>query len=170
MTDFLDQKRSEITKRLNDLKPLMDEYQRLEAASSALAQLTGPAAAAPTRNGARRGPGRPRGKRAATTATKAPATRSTRTTRTTRTTAKRTTRRRSATASPAKRPGRRRGSGARTAQTLEIVQSSSAGVTIPELAEKMGIKQNYLYRVLPALQKEGKVRKRGRTWLPKDAA
>jgi hypothetical protein len=31
----------------------------------------------------------------------------------------------------------------------------------------MGIKQNYLYRVLPALQKEGKVRKRGRTWLAK---
>ena len=31
----------------------------------------------------------------------------------------------------------------------------------------MGIKQNYLYRVLPALQKEGKVAKRGRGWHPK---
>jgi hypothetical protein len=28
----------------------------------------------------------------------------------------------------------------------------------------MGIKQNYLYRVLPGLQTEGKVRKQGRGW------
>jgi hypothetical protein len=33
----------------------------------------------------------------------------------------------------------------------------------------MNIKQNYLYRVLPGLQKEGKVRKRGRTWYPRAA-
>jgi hypothetical protein len=28
------------------------------------------------------------------------------------------------------------------------------GITIPELAAKMGIKQNYLYRVLPGLEQE----------------
>jgi DNA-binding IclR family transcriptional regulator len=50
-----------------------------------------------------------------------------------------------------------------------LVQARSSGITIPELADKMGIKQNYLYRVLPGLQKEGKVRKRGRTWYPKAA-
>ena len=162
MTDFLDQKRSEITKRLNELRPLMDEYQRLEAASAALEQLTGPASSPARRNGARRGPGRPRGSRApgAATTTKTAAARATR---------KPATRRKSATASATRRPGRRRGSGARTAQTLELVSASSSGITIPELAEKMGIKQNYLYRVLPALQKEGKVRKRGRSWLPKAA-
>jgi DNA-binding IclR family transcriptional regulator len=41
------------------------------------------------------------------------------------------------------------------------------GITIPELAAKMGIKQNYLYRVLPGLESEKKVEKRGRGWHPK---
>ena len=40
------------------------------------------------------------------------------------------------------------------------------GITIPEIAEAMGIQQNYLYRVLPALQKDGLVRKEGRGWHP----
>ena len=38
------------------------------------------------------------------------------------------------------------------------------GITISELASKMKIKPNYLYRVLPQLQKDGKVRKRGGGW------
>ena len=33
----------------------------------------------------------------------------------------------------------------------------------------MGIKQNYLYRVLPGLEKDGKVVKQGRGWHPKGA-
>ena len=33
MTDFLDEKRKEITDRLKELKPLVDEYARLEAAA-----------------------------------------------------------------------------------------------------------------------------------------
>lgn len=173
MTDFLQQKRAEITKRLNELRPLVDEFHQLEAASSALQGVTG------TRNSTgatarRRRPGRPRGSRTTTRATSATGTR-TRTTRrrATRTTAKRGTAKRStatrstATRSTGRRPGRRRGSGARAAQTLELVKAQPNGITIPELAGKMGIKQNYLYRVLPALQKEGKVRKRGRTWLPR---
>ena len=41
------------------------------------------------------------------------------------------------------------------------------GITIPELAAKMGIKQNYLYRVLPGLEQESKVAKQGRGWHPK---
>jgi hypothetical protein len=32
----------------------------------------------------------------------------------------------------------------------------------------MGIKQNYLYRVLPGLEKDGKVVKRGHGWHPKE--
>ena len=31
----------------------------------------------------------------------------------------------------------------------------------------MGIKENYLYRVLPGLEQEGKIRKDGRGWHPK---
>ena len=41
MTDFLDEKRREITDRLKELKPAVDEYARLEAAASALAGVGG---------------------------------------------------------------------------------------------------------------------------------
>lgn len=44
------------------------------------------------------------------------------------------------------------------------------GVTIPETAEKMAIKQSYLYRVLPGLAKDGLVVKDGRGWKPTDVA
>ena len=37
MTDFLDEKRNEIDARLRELRPLVDEYQRLEKAAAALA-------------------------------------------------------------------------------------------------------------------------------------
>ena len=55
-----------------------------------------------------------------------------------------------------RRAGRRKGSGTRAAQALSFVQGQP-GITIPELAAKMGIKQNYLYRVLPGLEQEGKI-------------
>jgi ribosomal protein S25 len=68
---------------------------------------------------------------------------------------------------PAKRrAGRRKGSGTRAAEALSFVQGQP-GITIPELAAKMGIKQNYLYRVLPGLEQEKKVEKKGRGWFPK---
>ena len=38
MTDFLHQKHQEITERLKELKPLVDQFNRLEAAASALAR------------------------------------------------------------------------------------------------------------------------------------
>ncbi len=61
---------------------------------------------------------------------------------------------------------RRKGSGTRAAQALSLVKGQP-GITIPELATKMGIKQNYLYRVLPGLEQEGKIVKKGRGWHPK---
>jgi hypothetical protein len=61
------------------------------------------------------------------------------------------------------RRGRPRGSGTRALQTLELVKAQP-GITIPEIAGRMGIKQNYLYRVLPGLEKDGKVVKRERGW------
>jgi CRP-like cAMP-binding protein len=67
------------------------------------------------------------------------------------------------------RRGRPRGSGTRSKQALELVRSRP-GITIPEIAETMGIQQNYLYRELPALQKDGLVRKDGRGWYPVEAA
>ena len=50
-------------------------------------------------------------------------------------------------------------------QALELVRTRP-GITIPELADAMGIKANYLYRVMPALASEGKVVKRGKGWHP----
>src|ERR687893_116709 len=67
------------------------------------------------------------------------------------------------------RRGRPKGSGTRGAEALALVKASP-GITIPEIAEKMGIKQNYLYRVLPGLAEDGLVIKEGRGWKPKDAA
>ena len=73
-----------------------------------------------------------------------------------------------------RRPGRPRGSGGgrrrrrggtRAAEAVKIV-SSNPGVTASEIAKKMKIKPNYLYRVMGDLQKEGQVRKRGRGYHP----
>jgi hypothetical protein len=177
VTDFLDEKRREIADRLAELGPLVEEYHRLEAAAAALVGIGGKAVAAvtPRRRGRPPGSGkkaaaaaaapakkrgrppgrpkkvgRPRTKkvgRPAGSATKAAAP--------------------AATAAPAKRrAGRRKGSGTRAAQALSFVKGQP-GITIPELAAKMGIKQNYLYRVLPALEQEGKLSKQGRGWHPK---
>jgi sugar-specific transcriptional regulator TrmB len=64
-----------------------------------------------------------------------------------------------------RRRGRRAGGGTRAAQAHKLVQSNP-GITISELAKKMGITPNYLYRVMPQLEKEGKVRKRDKGWHP----
>ncbi|MBA2506456.1 MAG: winged helix-turn-helix transcriptional regulator, partial [Thermoleophilaceae bacterium] len=51
--------------------------------------------------------------------------------------------------------------GTRAEQALEIVRQNP-GVTIPELADRLGIKQNYLYRVMGGLEADGAVKKDGR--------
>lgn len=174
MNDFLDDRRREISERLKELKPFVDEFNRLEEAAAALAGVVGSAASEAT--GVitrRRGPGRPRGtgkrKASTRTAARATATRSAGTRRK----AKRAAAKPTATATarkpgrPAKRrAGRRKGSGTRAAEALSFVQGQP-GITIPELAAKMGIKQNYLYRVLPGLESEKKVVKKDRGWYPK---
>lgn len=152
MTDFLDEKRREITDRLTELKPLVDEYSRLEAAAAALAGVGGSTSsgAAPTTMTRRRGPGRPRGSvNRASAAAASPAAKPAR-----------------KAAGAKRRAGRRKGSGTRALEALSFVQGQP-GITIPELAAKMGIKQNYLYRVLPGLEQESKVEKKGRGWHPK---
>jgi hypothetical protein len=165
VTDFLDEKRREINDRLAELKPLIDEYTRLEAAATALAGVGGsaPRAAAaapatPAAAPAKRGPGRPRGSKSRATGArrgrppKAAAAGETAGTTT-------------AAATPRRRAGRRKGSGTRAAQALSFV-TGQPGITIPELAAKMDIKQNYLYRVLPGLEQEKKIKKQGRGWHP----
>src|SRR3954462_7951465 len=130
MADFLDEKRSELKQRLDELLPLVEEYRRLEAAIAALDGVNPNGGASKRRRGGSDGNGNGDGNG---------------------------------------RRGRPRGSGTRGKQALELVRSTP-GITIPEIAEQMGIQQNYLYRVLPALQKDGLIRKEGRGWHAMDAA
>ena len=119
MADFLEEKRKEIDARLRELRPLVDEYNQLEKAATALAGVGG---------------------------------------------ARATRTRRSASSGPRRR-GRPRGSGNRAKQALELVRARP-GITISELADAMGIKANYLYRVMPTLESEGQVVKRDGGWHP----
>jgi hypothetical protein len=122
---LVDDMRRQITERLKELKPLVDEYHQLEAMAEKLGDGDG-AASSGRRSGGRR--------------------RSTRSTN-------------------GRRRGRPRGSGTRSAQALALVQAKP-GITIPELGQEMGITPNYLYRVLPELAKDGKVKKAGKGWEP----
>lgn len=133
MADFVDEKRREMESRLKELRPLVDEFHRLEAAVAALAGVGAGAARAVTRP-----------VRAATP------------------------RKRSSARKPSGtgKRGRPKGSGQRGKQALEIVRAKP-GITIPEIADAMGIKQNYLYRVMPGLQQDGLVSKKGKGWYAK---
>jgi hypothetical protein len=137
-TDFLTQQRRQIDTRLQELKPAHEEYLTLLEAKQALDGLKAPASGA--RTPARRGPGRPpgsgRGRRAA--ATRAP----------------------SANGRRKPRRTRRRAGGTRADQALELIKSNP-GIGVPEIAQRMGIRQNYLYRVTAALQKQGSVKRKG---------
>jgi sugar-specific transcriptional regulator TrmB len=131
MPDFLEDKKREIQARLKELRPLVEEYHRLEAAVQALDGVNA--------NG---------------TSTSSPA---------------RKPRRAKTAAKGAGKRGRPRGSGTRSKEALALVRKKP-GITIPELADAMKIKQNYLYRVLPGLAQDGLVEKQGRGWHPKAAA
>jgi sugar-specific transcriptional regulator TrmB len=63
----------------------------------------------------------------------------------------------------APRRGRPRGSGTRAQEAIAAV-TKEPGLTAGEIADRLGINQNYLYRVLPALEQDGKLEKRGRGW------
>lgn len=150
-TDFLEQQREQINDRIAELEPSVVEYNRLKAAGEALAGIppskNGAAASAP----ARRRPGRPR---RSDPIAAAPDPRATKTpkARATAKTGRRTT-------------GRRKGSGKRALQALVFIQEQP-GITIPELAAKMGTHQTYLYKVVPRLEQDGRIRKEGRGWHP----
>jgi CRP-like cAMP-binding protein len=124
---LVDDVRRQITERLKELKPLVDEYHQLEAMVKKLVEDGSSSSSTARRSSGRR--------RAATRSTNG------------------------------RRRGRPRGSGTRSAQALALVQAKP-GITIPEMGKEMGITPNYLYRVLPELAKDGKVKKSGKGWVP----
>ncbi|MGB7589203.1 MAG: hypothetical protein WBM00_10900 [Solirubrobacterales bacterium] len=60
---------------------------------------------------------------------------------------------------------RRRRSGTRADQAVALVEQSP-GISASDIAKAMKIKPNYLYRVLGDLEKEGRVKKKGRQYHP----
>ena len=58
---------------------------------------------------------------------------------------------------------RRRRGGTRSDQAVRLIKANP-GISASEIAKKMRIQPNYLYRVLGDLQKEGKVKKSGRSY------
>lgn len=153
MTDLLTDTRSEIAARLAALEPLLEEYKQLQAVATALKAI--PAASSNgvtrTRQPAKRSGTKTRSASRATQAS--PTAAATKTARKTKAKA---------------RGGRPKGSGKRAVEALTLIQKRP-GITIPELAKQMGIATTYLYRVLPPLQKEGKIKKAGKGWKPTGA-
>jgi sugar-specific transcriptional regulator TrmB len=84
----------------------------------------------------RRGPGRPRGS------------------------AKKAT-----TGAGAPRRRRKRRGGTRADQAVKLIEGQP-GISASDVAKTMKIKPNYLYRVLGDLEKEGRVKKKGRQYYP----
>jgi hypothetical protein len=64
---------------------------------------------------------------------------------------------------PSTRRRRRRRGGTRADQAEKLVRANP-GISASEIAKKMRIKPNYLYRVLGELEKEGRVKKSGRAY------
>lgn len=65
----------------------------------------------------------------------------------------------------ANRKRRKRRGGTRGEQAVKII-TDNPGITPSEIAKRLGIKPNYLYRVMNDLQKDGLVSKRGRGYFP----
>jgi DNA invertase Pin-like site-specific DNA recombinase len=58
---------------------------------------------------------------------------------------------------------RRRRGGTRADQAVKLIKDNP-GISASEIAKRMKIKPNYLYRVLGDLQKEGRIKKSGRKY------
>jgi hypothetical protein len=127
-----------VAKRMQELRPLVDEYHELEQVAQRLG--VSPQAGADTSRPARRSTRRSRTARraaASTTATAAPS---------------------APTADGASRNGRRE-------QLLTMVKARP-GITVREVGAELGVDPTSLYRVVHRLEKDGELKKRGRELLP----
>lgn len=70
-------------------------------------------------------------------------------------------------AAPRKRRRRRRG-GSRLDQAIELVEKEP-GISAGEIAKRMKVKPNYLYRVLGEAEKDGRLKKNGRSYSPRSS-
>jgi sugar-specific transcriptional regulator TrmB len=70
-----------------------------------------------------------------------------------------------AASSPGPRRRRKRRGGTRADQAVGLIEKQP-GISASDVAKTMKIKPNYLYRVLGDLEKEGRVKKKGRQYFP----
>jgi hypothetical protein len=124
-----------LTKQRQQIEARLKELQPAHEEYLTLLKARDALAAVKPANG-RRGPGRPRGSRTAAG-------------RSTATNGRRKGGR-----------GRSRRSNTRADQALALIKQNP-GIKVPDIADKMGIRQNYLYRVTAGLEKQRLVRRRG---------
>lgn len=153
MSDLLDRTRTEINDRLDELRPTLAEYERLRAAVVALDGTAGSTSADGAAGPAARDAAAPRLR---------PGPRGSRTT-VVRASSQRPAR--PASSGSARKGGRPKGSGRRAIQALAAVRNQP-GMTVAQLATRIGADRNYLYKLLPDLAAQGKLVKRGRGWHP----
>jgi hypothetical protein len=134
------------------MKPLRNEYEQLKKLAGGLVSDARPAKRSRT----------PR--RASRSRASSAASGTARTSRTARTSKTARTKKTARAKRPRGATPGRRGPG-RAGQALGLV-SAQPGITTQELAKKMRIHPNYLYRVMPSLEKQRKVRKEGRGYHP----
>jgi hypothetical protein len=172
MADFVAEKVKEMEAEMRKLEPLVAEYNNLQealaslgATSSSAGRVGRPAAtkkpAAKKATGAKRG--RPKGsvnKPATKAAAKKSAAKAAASKPATKAAAKKP-----ATKSTGGKLGRPKGSGKRAGQAVSII-TAEPGLKLSAVAERMKVKPNYLYRLLPELAKDGKVVKRDKAWFP----
>lgn len=129
MSTVLENFNTELTKRLKELDPLVEEHRQLSAIAEKLGTIpaasNGHSAAKP--RAARKPSGGVLGK------------------------------------TVGGKRGRPAGSGKRGLEVIEVIKTNP-GITVSGIAEKLAIKPNYLYRVLPGLEKAGQVVKDGKTY------
>src|SRR5436853_5021077 len=124
--------KAQVAARIKELQPAHEEYLALVELQDQLG--TGTATSGNGRRRGRRGrpPGRPAGRSTATTA--------------------------ATTTSTGRRRGRPpKGAKTRADEALDLIKANP-GISVGDIAERMNIRQNYLYRVTGQLQKSGPVR------------
>lgn len=168
MSTYLQEKRREIIERISELSSVSREIEQLTAVLAAIDVILATAEVTNAKELVVVSPPSTPASRAQPTRRRTRARKGSTSARKPRTASVKTDQDDEPNSPPAKR-GRPKGSGTRGAEALAIV-TASPGITIPEIAKKMGIKQNYLYRVLPGLAEGGKVKKDGTGWYPRDAA
>jgi hypothetical protein len=136
--DQLHDLEASVAKRMAELKPMVDEYAELEQVAQRLG--VKPAATAPAKSGPR---SRSRGRRGRARSASSNGSRGTTTAR-----------------SRSRKPA----TNARRSERAEQILAMSAeqpGITVAEVAKKMGVDATGLYRPVRRLLKEGRLRKRG---------